>query len=193
MVDPPGQTVISCPQTVEDLTDQVEEFACPGRGRLGAPQPPRARPGRPAGAGRRYLLVSGSAGRWARPWWSAPDVLLVDEPTNHLDSDTRRVLVALSPPSGRRDGGLSRPGTARHPLQSGASGRGRRRPTVERRLHDGEARLGGRGRSSNVPSSKRFGPRAGGWNENWPIDGGRSNKSRGCAAARCALPPATTT
>ena len=84
-------------------------------------------------------------------------------------TDTRRVLVSRSRRlRGRRDG-LSRPGTARRPLQSGASGRGGKRPAVERRLHDGAARLGGRGRSATCRARSASVPE--------PEDGARIGRS----------------
>ena len=94
VVDPPGARVISCPQTVEDLTDQVEEFALSWEGSDAAL---RSRLGLdPADLHRWETLSPGERKRWqvGAALVAAPDVLLVDEPTNHLDSDTRRVLVA---------------------------------------------------------------------------------------------------
>ncbi len=94
LLDPPGGRVTSCPQTVEDLTDQVEEFA---RSWDGFDAALRSRLGLdPVDLERWETLSPGERKRWqvGAALVAAPDVLLVDEPTNHLDSDTRQVLVA---------------------------------------------------------------------------------------------------
>ncbi len=94
VIDPPGASIVLCPQTVEDLTQQVEDFAASWDGEDSAL---RSRLDLdPADLGRWATLSPGERKRWqvGAALMVKPDVLLVDEPTNHLDAETRRVLVS---------------------------------------------------------------------------------------------------
>ena len=167
LLDPPGGRVMSCPQTVEDLTDQVEEFArswdgfdAALRNRLGLD---------PVDLERWETLSPGERKRWqvGAALVAAPDVLLVDEPTNHLDSDTRQVLGSrFGWVRRRRDGCLPRPRSCSTLFAVGFSGSKRTGSgcgagTTRWRGAPGRPR-----RTDNAPSSKRCGPKARGWSVN---------------------------
>jgi ATPase subunit of ABC transporter with duplicated ATPase domains len=94
VIDPRGASLVLCPQTVDDLTQQVEDFAASWDG---ADSALRSRLDLdPADLGRWTTLSPGERKRWqvGAALMVRPEVLLVDEPTNHLDAETRRVLVS---------------------------------------------------------------------------------------------------
>ncbi|MEW5848611.1 MAG: ATP-binding cassette domain-containing protein [Myxococcota bacterium] len=101
-LDPPEARVITCPQLVEDLTEDVRAFADSWeplahrlRGRLHLD---------PEQLVRWPSLSPGERKRWqiGGALMAEPDVLLLDEPTNHLDAAGRNLLLGAL----RRFGGL---------------------------------------------------------------------------------------
>lgn len=95
-IAPPGAVVALCPQTVDELGDDVRALADDGGGAafelrdvLGLS---------PEGLCRWGSLSPGERRRWqlAAALHREPDVLLCDEPTNHLDAGARaRIAAAL--------------------------------------------------------------------------------------------------
>lgn len=93
VLDPRDATVGSCPQIVDRLHANIEEFASSWEGtdaalraRLGLSEVDLDRwPELSPGERRRWQLAAALAAR--------PDILVVDEPTNHLDGESSRLLV----------------------------------------------------------------------------------------------------
>ena len=92
---PPGLTVRSCPQGVEDLDHDVVAFAA---GQSGAASRLRGRLALDPLALERWPSLSpGERKRWqvGAALADDPGVLLLDEPTNHLDRDGRTLLLEV--------------------------------------------------------------------------------------------------
>ncbi len=92
-VDPTDSVVVMCPQRVDDITPQIEEFASNWdadafrlRARLAV---------EPQDLTRWPVLSPGERKRWqiGAALVLGPDVLLLDEPTNHLDAQARSILI----------------------------------------------------------------------------------------------------
>lgn len=93
LIDPADAVVVSCPQTVDGLSTDIERFAASldghdiaMRGRLDLD---------PADLTRWPTLSPGERKRWqiGAALSRRPDVLLLDEPTNHLDGAGRDLLI----------------------------------------------------------------------------------------------------
>jgi ATPase subunit of ABC transporter with duplicated ATPase domains len=93
VIEPSEALVASCPQVVDDLTPEIEEWAASWEA---ADAALRARLGLDtAGLERWATLSPGERRRWqlAAAIARRPDVMLVDEPTNHLDTGASEQLI----------------------------------------------------------------------------------------------------
>src|SRR5262249_19810789 len=91
--DPPSSSVAICPQTVETLTQAIEEFGA------AADRVARRVHGElaldPADLCRWPTLSPGERKRWhvGAALAAQPSILILDEPTDHLDADARELLA----------------------------------------------------------------------------------------------------
>jgi len=101
-LDPSNAIVVRCPQTADDIDDNISKLANSWDGEahvlLGRLELNRG------DLDRWPTLSPGERKRWqvAGALYQRPDVLLLDEPTNHLDKDARQLLLGVL----RRYGGV---------------------------------------------------------------------------------------
>ncbi len=92
--DPADAVIITCPQTVDDVTPHIAQFAASWEGRNAALRGRLALD--PLDLDRWTTLSPGQRKRWqiGAALADEPDVLLLDEPTNHLDRGGVDLLVS---------------------------------------------------------------------------------------------------